>query len=188
MAFDIKVIDPDDKSQGGKRHDIKDTICGRYLRAFRGKGEMQVRPISELVVRLQLSILRNLDDLSQQSHHDLIDEVLARFLRKTFMRENHNRTDMQDMYIVLRLSLMQTFLERKGYLDLAFIDSVIRTVIRDFKNKHQTQIKQEHWAILADMCWQEIDRQAHIEPEEETDPVDIDICDADIDAWMNSEV
>ena len=37
------------------------------------------------------------------------------------------------------------------------------------------------------MCWQEIDRQARIE-QEETDPVDIDIDDADIDAWINSEL
>ena len=72
-------------------------------------------------------------------------------------------------------------------MDLPFIDSVIRTVIRDFKRKHEIQIKQEHWAILADMCWQEIDRQARIE-QEETDPVDIDIDDADIDAWINSEL
>lgn len=185
MAFDIRRIDAENAVV---RSDLKDTIYRRYLRFFRGKSEAQARPISELVVRLQLSILHHLDNLAVQTHHDLVDEILSRFLRKTFSRENHNRNDMQDMYVVLRLSLMQTFFERKGYLDLSFIDSVIRTVIRDFKNKHQTQIKQEHWAILADMCWQEIDRQARIEPEEETDPVDIDIEDDDIDAWINSEI
>jgi hypothetical protein len=185
MAFDIRRIDAENAVV---RSDLKDTIYRRYLRFFREKSETQARPISELVVRLQLSILHHLDNLAVQTHHDLVDEILSRFLRKTFSRENHNRNDMQDMYVVLRLSLMQTFFERKGYLDLPFIDSVIRTVIRDFKNKHQTQIKQEHWAILADMCWQEIDRQARVEPEEETDPVDIDIEDDDIDAWINSEI
>jgi hypothetical protein len=185
MAFDIRRIDAENAVV---RSDLKDTIYRRYLRFFRGKSETQARPISELVIRLQLSILHHLDNLAVQTHHDLVDEILSRFLRKTFSRENHKRNDMQDMYVVLRLSLMQTFFERKGYLDLSFIDSVIRTVIRDFKNKHQTQIKQEHWAILADMCWQEIDRQSRIEPEEETDPVDIDIEDDDIDAWINSEI
>ena len=186
MAFDIRRIDAENTFV--RNLDTKDTICRRYLRFFRGKTETQFRPIGDLVVRLQLSILHHLDNLTTQTHHDLADEVLMRFLRKTFARENHSRNDMQDMYVVLRLSLMQTFFERKGYLDLPFIDSVIRTVITDFKNKHKTNIKKEHWAILADMCWQEIDRQARIEPEEETDPVDIDIEDDDIDAWINSEL
>lgn len=186
MAFDIRRIDAENAFV--RNLDTKDTIYRRYLRFFRGKSETQFRPIGDLVVRLQLSILHHLDNLTIQTHHDLADEVLMRFLRKTFARENHNRNDMQDMYVVLRLSLMQTFFERKGYLDLPFIDSVIRTVITDFKNKHKTNIKKEHWAILADMCWQEIDRQARIEPEEETDPVDIDVDDDDIDAWINSEL
>ena len=184
MAFDIRRIDAE---SAFTRSDKPDTILRRYLRFFRGKTETQMRPIGDLVVRLQLSILHNLDNLATQTHHDLADEVLMRFLRKTFSKENHSRSDMQDMYVVLRLSLMQTFFERKGYLDLPFIDSVIRTVIRDFKRKHEIQIKQEHWAILADMCWQEIDRQARIE-QEETEPVDIDIDDADIGAWINSEL
>lgn len=185
MAFDIRRIDAENAAV---RSDLKDTIYRRYLRFFRGKSETQARSIGDLVVRLQLSILHHLDNLSVQTHNDLADEILMRFLRKTFARENHNRNDMQDMYVVLRLSLMQTFFERKGYLDLPFIDSVIKQVISAFKAKHQIQIKKEHWAILADMCWQEIDHQARIEPEEETDPVDIDIGDDDIDAWINSEL
>ena len=185
MAFDIRRIDDE---SAFIRNDKQNTILRRYLRFFRGKNEIQTRPISELVVRLRLSILHHLDNLATQTHCDLADEILMRFLRKHFSRENHNRNDMQDMYVVLRLSLMQTFFERKGYLDLPFIDSVIRTVIEAFKNKHQIEITQEHWAILADMCWQEIDRQAHVEPEEETDPVDIDIEDDDINAWINSEL
>ena len=186
MAFDIKRIDAENAFI--RDYDTKNTIYRRYLRFFRGKSEVQARPIAELVIRLKLSILHHLDNLSVQTHRELADEILMRFLRKHFSVENHNRNDMQDMYVVLRLSLMQTFFERKGYLDLPFIDSVIRTVIEAFKNKHKIPITQEHWAILADMCWQEIDRQARIEPEEETDPVDIDIEDDDIDAWINSEL
>lgn len=186
MAFDIKRIDAE--TAFVRNYDTNNTIYRRYLRYFRGKTETQYRPIGDLVVRLRLSILHHLDNLAQQTHHDLADEVLMRFLRKTFSTENHNHNDMQDMYVVLRLSLMQTFFERKGYLDLPFIDSVIRTAITNFTHKHQMPIKQEHWGILADMCWQDIDRQARVEPEEETDPVDIDISDDDIDAWINSEL
>ena len=185
MAFDIRRIDLEYAPQ---HTDNPDSIYRRYLRFFRGKSETQFRPIGDLVVRLQLSILHHLDNLATQAHLDLADEILMRFLRKTFARENHNRNDMQDMYVVLRLSLMQTFFERKGYLDLPFIDSVIKQVIQNFKNKHQIDIKKEHWEILANMCWDEIEHMARIEPEEETDPVDIDICDDDIDAWINSEL
>ena len=111
MAFDIRRIDAE---SAFTRSDKPDTILRRYLRFFRGKTETQMRPIGDLVVRLQLSILHNLDNLATQTHHDLADEVLMRFLRKTFSKENHSRSDMQDMYVVLRLSLMQTFLRGKG--------------------------------------------------------------------------
>ena len=127
---------------------------------------------------------------SEEAPHktDLADKILCRYNRFFNGQKDERVIDAVNIHIALRLSLMKTLFERKGFLDLHFIDSVIRDVIRDFKNKHQTQIKQEHWNILAEMCWQEIDRQARIEPEEETDPVDIDIDDDDIDAWINSEI
>lgn len=132
--------------------------------------------------------IRHIDTECTPQRTDWKDKILCRYNR--FFRGNNDTKaiDNNNIFVALRLSLMKTLFERKGYLDLPFIDNVIRQVIRDFKNKHQTQIKKEHWAILADMCWQEIDRQARVEPEEETDPVDIDICDDDIDAWINSEL
>ena len=184
MTFFIRTQDVDDVVVH------KDTPDSNLRRVFRfwKRGEKQLRPIGDIVVGLQLSILRFNDIRADKTQNDVLDEILARYLRKKAYKEQHDRNDMQDMVVVLRLSLMRTLWELKGYLDLRFIDSVIRDVIRDFKNKHQTQIKQEHWNILADMCWQEIDRQARIEPEEETDPVDIDVDDDDIDAWINSEL
>lgn len=132
--------------------------------------------------------IRRIDTECAPQRADWKDKILCRYNR--FFRGNNDTKaiDNDNIFVALRLSLMKTLFERKGYLDLPFIDNVIRQVIRDFKNKHQTQIKKEHWAILTDMCWQEIDRQARIEPEEETEPVDIDICDDDIDAWINSEL
>ncbi len=129
-------------------------------------------------------------DDTGESHRrtDLADKILCRYNR-FFRGQNDTRAiDATNVHIALRLSLMKTLFERKGFLDLPFIDNVIKQVIQNFKTKHQTAIKQEHWAILTDMCRQEIDNMARIEPEEETDPVDIDIDDADIDAWINSEL
>ena len=129
-------------------------------------------------------------DDTGESHKrtDLADKILCRYNR-FFRGQNDTRAiDATNVHIALRLSLMKTLFERKGFLDLPFIDNVIKQVIQNFKTKHQTAIKQEHWAILTDMCRQEIDNMSRIEPEEETDPVDIDIDDADIDAWINSEL
>lgn len=183
MAFTIKRVDaPDIKIQT----DTPDSNLRRVFR-FWHRGEYQLRPISEMVVQLRLSLLYP-DVKTAHARTDVLDEIIARYLRKRILHEQHNRTDMQDMIVVLRLSLMRTLWEKQGYLDLPYIDSVIRTTINNFKNKHnQTQIKQEHWGILAEMCWQEIDHARRYEPETETDPVDIDVTDDDIDAWINSE-
>lgn len=168
----------------------KDTPDSNLRRVFRfwKRGEEQLRPISDIVVGLQLSILRYNDISANKTQTDVLDEILARYLRKRAYREQNKHTDIQDMVVVLRLSLMRTLWELKGYLDLPYIDTVIRQVLRNFKNKHHRDIEQKHWGILADMCWQEIDHAARIEPEEETDPVDIDVDDDDIDAWINSEL
>lgn len=184
MTFFIRTQDVDDVVVH------KDTPDSNLRRVFRfwKRGEEQLRPISEIVVSLQLAILRFNDIKTDKSQHDVLDEILARYLRKKAYKEQHNRSDMQDMIVVLRLSLMRTLWELKGYLDLPYIDSVIRQVLQDFKNKHQKDIEQKYWGILADMCWQEINHRSRIEPEEETDPVDIDVDDDDIDAWINSEL
>lgn len=187
MTFVIKVQYPDDTGSSITRQDTPDSNLRRVFRIWR-QGEMQFRPISELVMHLRLSLL-HFDDISSiKAQQDALDEILARYIRKKAIREQHNQSDMQDLIVVLRLSLMRTLWERRGFLDLPYIDSVIKQVIKDFKNKHQTTIKQEHWGILANMCWDEINHAQRYEPEEEQDPVDIDIEDDDIDAWINSEL
>ena len=184
MAFTIKRVDP---AENRTQTDTPDSNLRRVFR-FWHRGETQLRPISEIVVQLRLSMLRHNDNCAVHVQKDVLDEILARYLRKQALREQHDRNDMQDMVVVLRLSLMRTLWELRGYLDLPYIDSVIRTTITNFKNKHkQTHIKQEYWGILAEMCWQEIDHARRYEPESETDPVDIDVDDDDIDAWINSE-
>lgn len=137
----------------------------------------------------QIKVQHQEDSAKTINRHDLADMVLRRY-RRIFLEnpEYCQRNETQNMIIVLRLSLMKTLWEIRGYLDLPYIDSVIRQVITGFKNKHHREIEQKHWAILADMCQQEIDHNARIEPEEETDPVDIDVTDEDIDAWIKSEL
>ena len=184
MAFTIKCVPaPENKQQT----DTPDSNLRRVFRFWR-RGEYQLRPINEMVVQLQLSLLQA-DVKAGHAHTDVLDEIIARYLRKQVAREQHNRNDMRDMIVVLRLSLMRTLWEKRGYLDLPYIDSVIRTTINNFKNKHnQTHIKQEYWGILAQMCWETIDHARRYEPETETDPVDADVMDDDsIDAWINSE-
>lgn len=124
------------------------------------------------------------------TRHDTPDSNLRRVFRAWVRGETQRRPiEPTNVVIALRLSLMRTLWELRGYLDLPYIDSVIRDVISNFKNKHnQTHIKKEHWGILTDMCWAEINHARRNEPDEETDPVDADIDDDDIDAWINSEL
>lgn len=121
-------------------------------------------------------------------HNDLMDVFLQKYTRILQRYERQEKKDLPDIIVSLRLSLMKTLFEKQGFLDLTYIDSIIRQVIKNFKNKHQTQIKKEHWGILSDMCNQEIARMSRIEPDEITDPVDIDVTDEDIDAWIKSEL
>ena len=184
MTFLIKTQDVDDIVV---HKDTPDSNLRRVFRFWR-KGEEQLRPISDIVISLQLSILRFNDINADKAQNDALDEILARYLRKKAYREQHVHADMQDMVVVLRLSLMRTLWELKGYLDLPYIDSVIRQVLQNFKNKHKKDIEQKYWGILAEMCWQEIEHAQRYEPDEETEPVDIDVDDDDIDAWINSEL
>lgn len=184
MAFSIKRMDADDSAATITRKDTPDISLRRVFR-FWVRGEVQTRPIDDIVVKLQLSLLRANDLLSAHEQTDALDEILVRYLRRRGISEQHRRNDMRDMIVVLRLSLMRTLWEARGYLDLPYIDSVIRTTIRDFKNKHQTQIKKEYWGVLARECWVEIDHAARVEADQEREPVDIG--DDDIDAWINSD-
>lgn len=88
-----------------------------------------------------------------------------------------------DFVVQLRLSLMKTLLESRGILDLPFIDSVIRQVIKNFQTRF-ADIKKEQWALIAHLCWDEIENHERIE-KDEIEPVDI--TEDDIDAWLNSE-
>lgn len=88
-----------------------------------------------------------------------------------------------DFVVQLRLSLMKTLLESRGILDLPFIDSVIRQVIKNFQTRF-ADIKKEQWALITHLCWDEIERHERIE-KDEIEP--IDITEDDIDTWLNSE-
>lgn len=128
------------------------------------------------------------DNGTSIKRNDIMDVFLRKYNRLVKICEKQQHNDMPDMIVQMRLSLMKTLFEKQGFLDLPYIDNIIKQVINNFKNKHQTQIKQEHWGILIDMCNQEIDHMSRIEPDEITDPVDIDVDDVDIDAWINSEI
>lgn len=114
---------------------------------------------------------------------DLPDSVLCKRIR-LFNKDIELQIRRPDDFVVqLRLSLMKTLLEARGILDLPFIDSVIRQVIKNFKTRFQ-EIKKEQWALIAHLCWDEIERHERIE-KDEIEP--IDITEDDIDEWLNSE-
>lgn len=114
---------------------------------------------------------------------DLPDSVLCKRIR-LFNKDIELQVRRPDDFVVqLRLSLMKTLLEARGILDLPFIDSVIRQVIKNFKTRFQ-EIKKEQWALIAHLCWDEIERHERIE-KDEIEP--IDITEDDIDEWLNSE-
>lgn len=117
--------------------------------------------------------------------HEASDNKLRNVLRRWTQGE-YQYHKSNNIIVHLRLSLMCTFWERKGYLDLPYIDSVIRQTLENFKNKHKTQIKKEYWGVLARECWAEIDHAARVEADQEREPVDIG--EDDIDAWINSEI
>ena len=99
--------------------------------------------------------------------------------------DTQTRTEVQNVVVELRRALIRTIWERRGYLDMPYIDGVIRDTIRDFKNKHHTTIKQEYWGILVRFCTQAIAHASRIESDQEQEPVDIG--NDDIDAWINSD-
>ena len=114
---------------------------------------------------------------------DLADSVLCKRIRLGDKNIEIQIRQPDDFVVQLRLSLMKTLLEVRGILDLPFIDSVIRQVIKNFKTRFG-QLKKEQWALIAHLCWDEIERHERIE-KDEIEP--IDITEDDIDEWLNSE-
>lgn len=100
--------------------------------------------------------------------------------------EHQTRTD-GDIVVRLRLALMITLCEKKGYLDREYIDQVIRQVIHSFKNKHHIQtLGAQYGEHLTRLAKYAVALAARAEPEQEPEPCDID--DDDIDAWLNSDL
>ena len=114
---------------------------------------------------------------------DLPDSVLCNRVRIGNRNIEIQIRKPDDFLVQLRLSLMKTLLEVRGILDLYSIDSVIRQVIKNFKTRFK-EIKKEQWALIAHLCWEEIERCERIE-KDEIEP--IDITEDDIDEWLNSE-
>lgn len=112
---------------------------------------------------------------------EYIQRVLQRYKSEY---EHQTRTD-GDMVVRLRLALMITLFEKKGYLDREYIDQIIRQVIQNFKNKHHIKaLDKRYGEHLTRLAKYAVALASRAEPEQEPEPCDID--DDDIDAWLNS--
>ncbi len=119
----------------------------------------------------------------QNEPADYIQHVLRRYKTEY---EHQTRTD-GDMVVRLRLALMITLCEKKGYLDREYIDQIIRQVIQNFKNKHNIKtLGAQYGEHLTRLAKYAVALAARAEPEQEPEPCDID--DDDIDAWLNSDL
>ena len=67
---------------------------------------------------------------------------------------------------------MKTFFEKKGYLDLNYISSIIKQVINNFTIKN----------ALIKQCEAEVDMMAKVESD--NDRTELDITEDDIDNWF----
>lgn len=114
---------------------------------------------------------------------EYIQRVLQRYKSEY---EHQTRTD-GDIVVRLRLALMITLCEQKGYLDREYIDQIIRQVIQSFKNKHHIQaLGAQYGEHLTRLAKYAVALAARAEPEQEPEPCDIDYD--DIDAWLNSDL
>lgn len=121
------------------------------------------------------------DNIVRCEPPEYIQRVLQRYKSEY---EHQTRTD-GDIVVRLRLALMITLCEKKGYLDREYIDQIIRQVIQNFKNKHHIQtLGAQYGEHLTRLAKYTVALAARAEPEQEPEPCDID--DDDIDAWLNS--
>lgn len=98
-------------------------------------------------------------------------------------RIRQQKRNEKDVLINLKLSLFKTFFERKGYLDLGYITSIIKQVINNFKIKNkQSELKPEWTNALIKQCEAEVDMMARIETD--SDRAELDISEDDIDNWF----
>jgi hypothetical protein len=103
---------------------------------------------------------------------------------KRIKQQTHNE---KDIVINLKLSLFKTFFEKKGYLDLGYITTVIKQVINNFKIKNkQNKLKPEWTNALIKQCEAEVDAMARIEPD--NDRTELDLSEDDIDNWFGQEL
>lgn len=123
------------------------------------------------------------DSIVRHEPPEYIQRVLQRYKAEY---ERQTRTD-GDMVVRLRLALMITLCEQKGYLDREYIDQIIRQVIQNFKNKHNIKaLGAQYGEHLTRLVKYAVAVAARAEPEQEPEPCDID--DDDIDAWLNSDL
>ena len=114
---------------------------------------------------------------------EYIQHVLQRYKSEY---EHQTRTD-GDMVVRLRLALLITLFERKGYLDREYIDTVIRQVVRNFKNKHNiNKLDAKYTEHLLRLSKYAVSVASREEPEQEPEPCTVQ--DDDIDAWLNSDL
>lgn len=99
---------------------------------------------------------------------------------KRIKQQTHNE---KDILISLKLSLFKTFFEKKGYLDLGYITSIIKQVINNFKIKNKLKELKPEWTnALIKQCEAEVDMMARIEMD--NDRAELDISEDDIDNWF----
>lgn len=119
----------------------------------------------------------------QNEPADYIQRVLQKYKAEY---EHQTRTD-GDMVVRLRLALLITLFERKGYLDREYIDTIIRQVVRNFKNKHNiNKLDAKYTEHLLRLSQYAVSVASREEPEQEPEPCTIQ--DDDIDAWLNSNL
>ena len=175
MTFIIKVQHPEDTGKTLNRKEWPNLILCQFKRTMPENPEQRVRCIAEIVVKLRQSFLR-FNDIMYQKHNDPItDDVLVQYIRKAYEQHPQVHNEVQDENVNLRLSMMRTFWELRGVLDLGYIDTIIQETIKNFKTKYSMKrIEQKYWKVVADMCQKTIEHALRIEAEEEISNLDIE--------------
>ena len=130
----------------------------------------------------QIKVFHQPDSQQTIKKHDLQSIVLISYQKQQKKLKTQTRDNIQDIIVRLKLSLMKTFFEKKGYLDLNYISSVIKQVINNFKIKNKLKELKPEWTnALIKQCEAEVDMMARVETEERTE---LDISEDDIDNWF----